>query len=1491
MQKRGLLLVLLICSAALVFGQYSIFTDDFESGLGDWDVYATIHDATGPWVITTGGHTGDCVYQTYSTSGEELETWLVYGPFYVPTTGLAIDFWQRFSLSTWHDYAGVWLSTGSGVPTAGGGDFVEIEEVDSATVAAGTYDTWNLYSTDLTGYEYEDVYVAFRYYGTYADRWYVDDVEIYCDDIMPTYLAGNVDLIGSADDSDVNVYIDELGHSDITDAAGDYAIGTFTGTFTVIADPDNPFYASDTVIVEIADGETTWVNFEIDITPVGFIKGHGDLTDITPGTCDPDIEIYLDLSGFETLTAADGSFLLESVPEGEYVVYADFDGYHTAASAPITVTAGDTIDIDTLFLYFATEEIGFYDFEGYDGGLTTTPISSGWEWGAPTHVDGPPAWSGSNVWGTVLDGDYGELLADWHLEYDMTTLGEDIVEIQFYQWYNMEEEYDGGVIDISTDGGMNWERVIPEPDYDTLISSAFGSPIGGERAYTGNSGGWVETIIDLRDYDIVTDIRFRFTSDNAYSDYPGWFIDDLAFIGLTDGPVGAIDGYVYDNEAYEPIANAMVFAGIGYTVYTDEDGYFSFEELPVGITEVSGHKGGYFPGKAIVSINEYESNTIYIPMTPANVLPESGLEVSIAYDNEDSVEIFELCNPTDNDVEWWFGPWDSGLSGSSLYRANRFEDFSRPSLHEGDEISIHNTTISPNSRPIKSESSNEKVMRATEMGSLIDVFDIPTVDTPWGIGLEGLYDVDYFWVSDIVGGQRIRKHDVSTGTYTGFYVDVEADITDINDLAADMTWDGEYIWSIMNVDLSGFNDLATRLYAFDPNTGLKVDSIVDPDGPTGTSWGESGSWPDFTHSYGLAYDIVEDVFYIGGWNTDLLYKVKGKSWGTPGEVIGTPLYVPGGMAGLGYHSSRRTVWAGINGSADMIYEIDYEAGTVINEFVCPPYGAYSIGGLEVDGDGNIWYVSMTDEKVYVLDSGYRTLPGGVYFDPPYGTLAPDECVSVKLRTSGHTAHAGRYEFDGYISVDPMIGPRGYPFTLEISPTIDYGWNMVSIPVNPIPNDPWAQLHDDIVPFDASGTGSQIYTWDPVDGRYVVPSEFERGTGYYLWGWNNRSKFDVYGDEYTGDYAKSLTYHPDAALPGWQVIGNPFNRRIDWDKVTDDESFYGIDPTAWFYSTNGGWATYTPGMPPAGISNEFDPWISWWVKMNTSSAMIPFRESYTFESLMKEAVITEEESALPEFALRISASANESGRTIYDKWNYLGVISGASDDGREDVYDHKEMTVTPPGAELLRASFVRGTDRLKDEFKSSIEYGAEKTWTMNICDLDAGTPITLSWPVNTPLADNDGSIGTSEFEGIYEFSIIHPTTGEIIDMRENHQISFIYNAPVNIFITVRNIMLSSDENDALLPDDYYISQNTPNPFNATTSFDVSLKEETAITVEIFDTRGKLVKTIVAGKEFSQGIHNFTWHGDSDNSDEVSSGVYFYKITSEDFEQTRKMMLVK
>ncbi len=94
----------------------------------------------------------------------------------------------------------------------------------------------------------------------------------------------------------------------------------------------------------------------------------------------------------------------------------------------------------------------------------------------------------------------------------------------------------------------------------------------------------------------------------------------------------------------------------------------------------------------------------------------------------------------------------------------------------------------------------------------------------------------------------------------------------------------------------------------------------------------------------------------------------------------------------------------------------------------------------------------------------------------------------------------------------------------------------------------------------------------------------------------------------------------------------------------------------------------------------------------------------------------------------------------------------------------------------------------------------------------------------------------------------------------------------------------------LPRVHALLANRPNPFNPETAIDYELPGAEKVVLEIYNLQGQLVRQLVDGMR-SGGRHRAVWDGRDARGKRVGSGIYFYRLETSGFVQTRRMTLVK
>ena len=126
---------------------------------------------------------------------------------------------------------------------------------------------------------------------------------------------------------------------------------------------------------------------------------------------------------------------------------------------------------------------------------------------------------------------------------------------------------------------------------------------------------------------------------------------------------------------------------------------------------------------------------------------------------------------------------------------------------------------------------------------------------------------------------------------------------------------------------------------------------------------------------------------------------------------------------------------------------------------------------------------------------------------------------------------------------------------------------------------------------------------------------------------------------------------------------------------------------------------------------------------------------------------------------------------------------------------------------------------------------------------------------------------------------HSTTVSLLKMRINEEVE-----QFNIGQTRVNYLVGIDSQKGL-PDKYALSQNYPNPFNPITVIEYALPKTSNVQISIFDVNGRVIDKLV-NRTQQPGYYSVQFDASS-----YSSGVYFYQILAGNFQQVKKMLLIK
>jgi len=143
-----------------------------------------------------------------------------------------------------------------------------------------------------------------------------------------------------------------------------------------------------------------------------------------------------------------------------------------------------------------------------------------------------------------------------------------------------------------------------------------------------------------------------------------------------------------------------------------------------------------------------------------------------------------------------------------------------------------------------------------------------------------------------------------------------------------------------------------------------------------------------------------------------------------------------------------------------------------------------------------------------------------------------------------------------------------------------------------------------------------------------------------------------------------------------------------------------------------------------------------------------------------------------------------------------------------------------------------------------------------------------------------AVGTYNFEFRYKIDPVWNDTSI-------GTIAFVQNdVDKSIANTSRHGMITGINQDpSQIPGQITLNQNYPNPFNPTTDIKFSIPKNEFVTLKVYDMLGNLVRTLVEGNHVA-GEYTLAFDGSN-----LASGIYFYTLRTDNYQDTKKMTLIK
>jgi len=214
-------------------------------------------------------------------------------------------------------------------------------------------------------------------------------------------------------------------------------------------------------------------------------------------------------------------------------------------------------------------------------------------------------------------------------------------------------------------------------------------------------------------------------------------------------------------------------------------------------------------------------------------------------------------------------------------------------------------------------------------------------------------------------------------------------------------------------------------------------------------------------------------------------------------------------------------------------------------------------------------------------------------------------------------------------------------------------------------------------------------------------------------------------------------------------------------------------------------------------------------------------------------------------------------------------------GQYDLLTPTNSTSITITEDNLSEELIFRWDRTIDAEGSQVTYSSSFTGNLNVLTIPvtSDTSVTMSYTnILSAISDN----GYSSITGTWQ---IIASDSELERSADN--------GPFSLTIDASSVSIKSDNQ---LPGEFRLYGNYPNPFNPATTIKYSLPYSVYVRIEIFDLTGRLVHSI-PGKHQEAGTHTILWSPSNNLDNDVSGGVYFYRLWVDDITRTGKMLFLK
>ncbi|MCP5063434.1 MAG: T9SS type A sorting domain-containing protein [Ignavibacteriae bacterium] len=432
---------------------------------------------------------------------------------------------------------------------------------------------------------------------------------------------------------------------------------------------------------------------------------------------------------------------------------------------------------------------------------------------------------------------------------------------------------------------------------------------------------------------------------------------------------------------------------------------------------------------------------------------------------------------------------------------------------------------------------------------------------------------------------------------------------------------------------------------------------------------------------------------------------------------------------------------------------------------------------------------------------------------------------------------------------------GQPESITLSNTVSFGissqsssYRMLGIPGDnniPISQSLIGSNGDDWVAYYDNGNSSDYLI--EYDGTSVF--NFKPGNGFWVLANSNliisQSATSV---ELQSELMPNSSYeivYPILLHNGWNIISNPFETSVSWEDIKTINSV-----SENIHSFNGSFSA----------ASSFQPYNGYYFynASNITSLYIPYSVNENIPKMLSKTNDKTEEIILS---------------LLHDNIPKSIIAIGFNDDAKI-TYDNYDRFAPPGDFDEFRLSiFNENLDTpykyLLTDFRPSSNEGEIYAVKLK-AKLNEKIKIQFSIPVNY----QDSEV------------FLVNQNSNLINMKISKSIEFIPTRHLyELKILIGNQEFINNQREKILPKEFSLDQNFPNPFNPTTNIRFTIPKTKFVTLDIYNAIGQKVTSLV-NKKLNPGIYTEQW-----NAINYSSGIYYAKLSAGNNVVTQKLVLMK